>query len=72
MKKKIRKPRNFGIENEVTGIGFAVDKIEGTIEFLGGPSEPDKLWMSPRSARWLASQLNKAADYLEQEGVSGG
>ncbi len=74
MKKKIRKPLNFGVQNDITGFGFSINKAEGVIDFLppgASNSEQansaDMIWFEPKTARWLADKLLKAAMYLEQE-----
>jgi hypothetical protein len=67
--RKIRKPRNFGIRNEVYRFEFSVNKEAGLIDFSpGSTTNWNQIWMQAKNARWLAEQLNKAAEYLEQQG----
>lgn len=62
-----RKPNDFAIANEITTIGFSVNKDENVINFLDGAQKVKNLWFNAKTARWLADKLLKSAEYLEQK-----
>lgn len=69
MKKRIRKPQNFGFKNNVGDtVLFKVSTKDGdviTVDSFGDVSS-DRLWIDSELARKIAAKLIQAADYLDQ------
>ena len=63
MKKKLRKPIDFGIANDLTSLAFKVNKEDLVIEVI----QDENLWFEAGTARALAKKLIEAAEYLEQQ-----
>lgn len=69
MKKKLKKNRIFGLQNEgePDSLQFLINYEEEIINVLNGPTNPDKIWMNAESAKWLGNRLLKAAKSLESK-----
>ena len=65
MKKKIRNPKHFGINDTIQSCSFKVEPDDHVVMICPTLVE-DGIAMSPKLSRWLANKLNISADYLEQ------
>ena len=68
MAKKLRKPRKFGVRDEIHQVTFDVDKTDLVLKVNGFLSLDDKfdyLALEAETVRWLSNELGKVADYLE-------
>jgi hypothetical protein len=67
-KKKVRKPRIFGVRDEIRQVTFDIDKEDLCLRINGrltldtnGAISIESKWV-----RWLSTQFGKTADYLDQ------
>jgi len=70
-KNKIRKPRKFGVRDEIHQVTFDIDKTDLVLKingYLSTNEESEDITLEVKYVRWLSNQLKKAADYLEANG----
>ena len=69
-KSKIRKPRKFGVRDEIHQVTFDIDKEALTLKingYLSLDEANEDITLEPKYIRWLANRLKDVADYIKSK-----